>query len=220
MCLKFSVSSVLCLIAFACSGGVRTVGFNPPLSIAAGEMAGSDTGFGALGVDFNLDGRADLRLVYGNGGITAFFNSTNRLVIKGSVAAISFGTVISSNLPPDLSAYRWDGGRAVPTNSELRQFGQRKQMVLTTLTAPQLPGLPMQVAGGGTPITQPVLASGDVVGKEGVIAVEFDINGQAHYGYIAVDFRSTLGTGGKILGWAWETEPGVAITAIRIGSSQ
>ena len=174
---------------------------------------------GTLGVDFNLDGRMDVKLVYGSGGITMFFDSPTRVIVKGSVAAVPFGTVIASNLPPELSAYRWDVGTLVSTNSELRQFGERQKLVLTTLTAPQLPGSPMQVAGGGTPITQPVLASGDVVGKEGVIAVEFQINGQPHYGYIAIDFRTPMGTGGYIRGWAWETEPGVPITANRISSA-
>lgn len=204
---------------FSASASVRTIRFDPPLSIAAGEVEGSELGFGALGVDFNLDGRMDVRLVYGSGGITVFFDSTNRIVIKGSVAAVPFGTLIGSNLPPDLSAYRWDRGTPVSTSSELRQFGERQKLVLTTLTAPRLPGSPLQVAGGGTPITQPVLASGDVVRKEGVIAVEFHINGQPHYGYIAIDFRTALGTGGYIRGLAYESEPRLAITATRIGTS-
>lgn len=215
---KLFVSSLFFLVALNLSASVRTIQFDPPLSIAAGEVEGSELGLGTLSVDFNLDGRTDLQLVYGAGRITAYFDSTNRIVIKGSVAAVPFGTVIGSNLPPDLSTYRWDSGPVVSTNSELRQFGERQKVVLTTLTAPQLPGSPMQVAGGGTPITQPVLASGDVVQKEGVIAVEFQINGQPHYGYIAVDFRSALGTGGKIHGWAWETAPGTPITANRIGT--
>jgi hypothetical protein len=216
MLLKASICSMVCCLALNSIASVRTVEFTPPLLITAGEA--TEYGIGNLEIDFNLDGKADLRFVYGNGGITAFLDSTNRTIINGSVAAVPFGTVIGSNLPPVLNSYRWDSGSAVPTNSELKQFGQRQKIVLTTMAAPRLPGSPVQVAGGGGPITQPVLASGDVVQKEGAIAAEFRISGEVHYGYIAVDFRSALGTGGKVLGWAWETEPALPITANRIPS--
>ena len=51
-----------------------------------------------------------------------------------------------------------------------------------------------------------------------MIAVEFAINGEVHYGYIHFDFRSNGtslgGTAGLIYGWAYETEPGVPICAV------
>jgi hypothetical protein len=214
---KFALVLLFGCVAFKMQASVRTIQFNPPLSIAAGEVEGNDLGMGTSGIDFNLDGRMDVKLVHGAGGITMFFDSPARVAVKGSVAAVPFGTVIASNLPLQLGA-QWNVGTLVSTNSELRQFGERQKMVLTTLTAPQLPGSPVQVAGGGTPITQPVFASGDVVGKEGVMAVEFYINGQPHYGYIQFEFRNALGTGGYIRGLAYETEPSTPITAARIGN--
>jgi hypothetical protein len=59
------------------------------------------------------------------------------------------------------------------------------------------------------------VVSGDMAGKEGVIALEFYINGQIHYGYVHFDFRNVAGgisAGGVIYGWAYETEPGKPIT--------
>jgi hypothetical protein len=61
-------------------------------------------------------------------------------------------------------------------------------------------------------------ASGDVLNREGVMAIEINLGGQPHYGYIHFDFRSNTGgiiggAGGVIYGWAYETEPNVAIKA-------
>jgi hypothetical protein len=55
------------------------------------------------------------------------------------------------------------------------------------------------------------VVSGDVAGKEGVMALEFDVNGQPHYGYIHFDFHQ--GPDGIIYGFAYETEPGIPIKA-------
>jgi len=58
----------------------------------------------------------------------------------------------------------------------------------------------------GTPFV-----SGDVVGKNAVIALEFYVAGQPHYGYIHFNFDGFAG--GVIYGWSYETEPNVAIEA-------
>ena len=52
-----------------------------------------------------------------------------------------------------------------------------------------------------------------------MMALEFLINGQPHYGYIHFDFRPLTdaplsGAVGFIYGWAYETEPGVPIKAV------
>ena len=52
-----------------------------------------------------------------------------------------------------------------------------------------------------------------------MMALEFLINGQPHYGYIHFDFRPLTvaplsGAVGFIHGWAYETEPGVPIKAV------
>ena len=68
--------------------------------------------------------------------------------------------------------------------------------------------------------------SGDIVGKEGVMALKFFINGQPHFGYVHFDFRYVVnpalqggGFGGYIYGYAYETQPGVPITAERLSDS-
>jgi hypothetical protein len=117
--------------------------------------------------------------------------------------------VIGSELPPDLSAnrYQWSSGW---TNSyDLTQpYGDHQLSAIMANVMPAFIG------------AQPV-ASGDMVGKEGVIALEFSSNGQTHYGYIHFDFRAPrrlenrplAGTVGVIYGWALETEPDVPIEA-------
>lgn len=69
-------------------------------------------------------------------------------------------------------------------------------------------------------IGMPLVVVGDPPDKEGVIAVEFLIGTNKHYGYIHFDFRKELGwyngCGGYILGWAYETEPDKPINAAPI----
>jgi hypothetical protein len=200
------------------SAAVRIVHFIPPLNVAAGDR-GPKLADGKLALDLNSDGISELQILGSAGGLTTFFDAPTRIITTNTVGAVPFGTLIGSNLPPELIAFKWDAGQLVPTNSELRQFGGQQKAILSTMMAPRPPGTPpIQIATGGS-VSQPTTSAGNMVGKEGVIGVEFIFNGQVHYGYVQFDFRGALGTGGKIFALAYETEPGKSITAVRIGGT-
>lgn len=167
--------------------------------------------FETLDIDFNQDGVVDLRLLSGAGGMTVYLNGTNRIVIKANlvsgstttnysgVGGLPPGTVIGSALNPNLGNYNWWTG--FTNHYDLTQpYGSHEATA-------------MIVGYGNQPI-------GDWGSKEGMIAVEFRISGQVHFGYVHFDFRPervwTDGSGGYIYGWAYEDVPGVPIVAERI----
>lgn len=212
---------LICLISwltFDTSASVVVTTFDPPLPISAYADAPQ-----LLSVDFNVDGRMDINFAFGDGGIEAYFNYPAQIVVQngspansggqpvpGSLGALPLGTVIGSNLVSslDVSNYAWFAGW---TNTyDLTQlYGNRENEV-------------MIVVNDGI-VGDPPVAGGDVVGKEGAIAVQFYINGQPHFGYIHFDFRPQhggypAGTAGYIYGWAYETQPNTPIVANSIGT--
>ena len=165
-------------------------------------------------IDLNQDGVVDLRLVSSGGGgggsVTAFRDWPTRLVTKANaipsgatnysgVGGLPPGVVLGSKLASNLGEYVWWTGFTNSYDLTI-QYGNHEGTLLLT-------GI------GGI--------MGDVVGKEGVIGVEFLVGESLHYGYIHFDFRVARGyegAGGYLYGWAYETTPGLAITADRLRS--
>ena len=231
----FSLAGVL--LALNASAGVQVTRFDPPLTInALGAVTASNQLFNVLPLDFSLDGSPDLNLAYGAdssfglGGIEIFMNAPGRIIVKKSlanVAALPLGTIIGARLSLPAGYQWWEG---YTNREELTQPLGNHELGAVTIpgAVSTLPvvgsGLGM-IGPGGTlmplPPAQPqLIIEGDVVGKAGVMAVEFYLNGQPHYGYIQFDFRANGsnfgGAGGEIYGWAYETEPGVPILAAPI----
>ena len=218
--------TMLACLAFNAAASVQVTKFNPPLAISAfAEVTASNRLFNVLPLDFNLDGTVDFNMAYGAdsfglAGIEIFFNAPARMVVKQppEVAALPLGTTIgaSLNLP---APYQWSAGYTGQDELTLPLGNHELEVVYVPNVIPQGASTGSSIIGPGQPPQYP-LVEGDVVGKEGVMAVEFYINGQPHYGYIQFDFRSNgtlyAGTGGVIYGWAYETEPGLPIVAASI----
>ena len=218
--------TVLVCLAFNAPASVQVTKFNPPLMISAfAEVTSSNHLFNVLPLDFNLDGTVDFNLAYGAdsfglAGIEVFFNAPARMVVKQppEVAALPLGTTIGPNLILP-GTYQWSAGYTDQEGVTLPLGNHELEVVFVPNAIPAGASTGVSIIGPGQPPQYP-LVEGDVVGKEGVMAVEFYIHGQPHYGYIQFDFKSngTLfgGTGGVIYGWAYETEPGVPIVAAPI----
>ena len=153
----------------------------------------------------------------GSGFLGAYFDWPTRVVQRRApilpgelrrdyqgMAALPFGTVIGAELigQVDWSTHFWWPG-FTNTYDLTVQYGNHEAGVIVVVWC----------AAG-------ICASGEALAKEAVLAVEFYVEGQPHYGYIHFDFRLErgwlLGAGGYIYGWAYETAPGVPITAERI----
>lgn len=180
----------------------------------------------ALPIDFNQDGKIDIQLVYGQGSLSAYFPATNRVAVRisgNTVGSLPLNTVIGSHFPPELNAFRWDNGLTVPASiPELCRYGDKRKTIISTLMAPRVPGQGVfSTAQSNNPVEpSSSLGSGDVIGKNGVIAVEFQIDGNVHYGYLHVDFRPDAAINGIILGFAYETTANAPITAAPLDAAQ
>ena len=209
-------------LAFNAPASVVVTKFDPPLAVSASADAPDNLPFNVISVDFNLDGESDFVLGYGQGAINCYFNATNQIFIKiaadpggytnvlGPIAAVPLGSTIGSNVVSSLDAsnYCWFAG--IANNDDLTQSYSNHE------------DLGMIVVNDGI-VGDPPIASGDMVGKEGAMAVQFYINGQPHFGYIHFDFRPQhggypAGTAGYIYGWAYETQPNTSIVANSIGT--
>lgn len=167
-----------------------------------------------LDLDMDQDGVVDLRLYSsgggGGGGVTMYLDWPARLVVRTNgvagttnidyrgLAALPFGTVVEAALSPSLGNCTWWTGF---TNQYdlTQQYGDHEVGV----SAPSLD------------------SPGNVGGKEAILAVEFRIGEQTHYGYIHFDFRVGRGYGGfggYIYGWAYESTANSPIMAERLRS--
>ena len=226
------------LLALNAIAAVQVVGFDPPLSL----NAFSEPPFGAalanvLAVDFNVDGDVDYRLAYAYGFMEAYFNSPTHFgrrglpsgepFVGGPVAAVPLGSIIGSNIVSSVPTNYYGWSEGYTNRYDLTQpLGDHEAGVIVAGLIPVVPGPIISISADGTNGTMvtnyyyggPVV-SGDIVGQEAVMALEFLINGQPHYGYIHFDFRPLTdaplsGSGGFIYGWAYETEPGAPIKAV------
>jgi hypothetical protein len=167
----------------------------------------------------------DFRLLHGFGGIEAYFNGPTRIakrVLAGNlinlnepVAAVPLNSRIGANLvSPGTNTFAWSPGY-VNVDDLTQPLGDHAATVFSAnIAIPLQPGTIIDFSTNGTFTTNyysGALTLGEVPGREGVMAVEFYLGGQPHYGYIHFDFRG--GAGGVIYGWAYETEPNVAIKA-------
>jgi hypothetical protein len=211
---------ILGCLAIKASASVQVTRLDPLRTINPFYQREDPAESDPVAVDFNNDGQVDFRILYGYAGIEVYFNTPTRIVIHrdfyswttniyGSIGPLPLGTVIGSNLVSsvDTNVYIWSSG---DTNrfgdDETFAYGNHQSVAVYVLD-PGVIGMPL-VVGGNPP------------DKEGVLAVEFLIGTNKHYGYIHFDFRKEIGfyqgCGGYILGWAYETEPDKPIIAAPI----
>jgi hypothetical protein len=206
----------LCLLLPQIQASVVVTKLDPPLAVGVPWYGNWNTAFQEM--SFGSDEGTNLLLTWSGAEMDLAFNAPSQVFILrdgdppgrtnvyGGLAALPLGTVIGSNVvsTADISNDAWIGGSVTDVpNSNVRY--DSVGMVVTDET-----------------IGDPISVIGDVVGKEGIMAVEIYANGEAHYGYVHFDFRSEngwvpgTGFGGYILGWAYESEPGQPITAAPI----
>lgn len=195
---------------------IQSTRLAPPFSVNSFYQFEDSAAPDPLCIDFDHDGQVDLRIVYFFGGIDVYFDSPTRIVIaqqfypwttnvSGSTGALPFGTLIGTHLIStiDTNIYIWHWGSTNGFDDETRAFGDHRSVGVYVID-PATIGMPLVVGG-------------DPADKEGVLAVEFLIGPDRHYGYIHFDFRKEAGwykgSGGYILGWAYETEPNKPIAA-------
>jgi hypothetical protein len=218
MKLLFAILSIFVFAVGELRATVQITRLNSPLSINSFYQFEDPEAPDPLCIDFNHDGKVDLRIAYFFGGIDVYFDNPTRIVIAqhfypwttnvtGSTGALPFGAVIGTNLVSnvDTNVYIWHWGTTNSSN-ETREFGDHRSVGVYVLDP--------------ATIGMPLIVGGDPADKEGVLAVEFLIGTNRHYGYIHFDFRKEIGwykgSGGYILGWAYETEPNKAILALPI----
>ena len=214
------IATLGCLLASSSRAEVHVARFDPPLSVSAFSAPLPGLAWNTTAFDFDLDGQTDFRLTYGEGMMTAYFNSPTRFASKvhhpvligahDMVGAVPLGWVIGSNIISSgltADSYTWSAGDT-NTDNLPELLGDHQEGVIFAQLA---------IASQVGPITPnrviiPSFPTGDVTGQEGVMALEFYIGSERHYGYIHFNFKT--GTGGVIYGWAYETEPDVPIQAM------
>jgi hypothetical protein len=249
---RWILAGLIGCLAWSATAAVQTVRFDPPLVINSFSEESSDGILPSIfGVDFNTDGDADFRLLYGFGGIEAYFNNPTRVgckagqsgtpLIGGSVAAVPLCSIIGGDIVSSVTTNRYVWAPGYTNRDDLTQpLGDHEASVLSAywigFTVPGTIGGGISIIGNTIvtnytpPPPQPVV-TGDIAGKEGVMALEFNVNGQPRYGYIHFDFRPETTTPianaadvtgvfckavGVIYGWAYETEPGMPIEAVSL----
>jgi hypothetical protein len=221
---------------------VQVTQFDPPLRISAWAAVPDNQLFNIVAADFNADGEPDFRLASGLAGIEAYFHSPTRFARRvpqlipgvsqadvpiildgGPVAAVPLNSRIGTNiLSPGMNSFEWTPGYTNLYDLTQPLGDHEASVILASFLVPTQPGPIVIFSTNGTLVTNnpslAIPASGDVLNREGVMAIEINFGGQPHYGYIHFDFRSNTGgiiggAGGVIYGWAYETEPNVAIKA-------
>ena len=240
------IAAIIAWATPSAQAAVQVTQFDPALRISAwaDPPTNSDL-YNVLAADFNADGQADFRLAYEMGAMEAFFNAPTRFATRvsppilgggthfilagGLVAAVPLNSRIGTNIvSPGTNTFAWSTGFTNRYDLTQPLGDHEATVILANLVAPTLPGPIINFSSNGILVTNIYVfptVTGDVVNREGVMAVEFNLNGELHYGYIHFDFRSAAagnfgGTGGVIYGWAYETEPNVAIKAKPLSTSR
>jgi hypothetical protein len=219
----------LAFLTVGAQAAVQVTRFDPPLQISAYAEPTGDSFFYDLAADLDANDVVDFRLVYGYGSMSAFFNSTTRFAQRvsqsnveakwGPVAGVPLGSTIGSNILSSVATnfYAWSSGYSNKFDDLTAPLGDYQATVvnanLVTYNVVPEPIVTISTNGFTTNFIyfQPTI-SGDVAFKDAVMALEFYIDGQRHYGYIHFNFSE--GASGVIYGWAYETEPNVPIQAV------
>jgi hypothetical protein len=234
------LAGLLGCLTWSASAAVQVTRFDPPLQISPFSEVPEGLLLNVLGADLDSDGNVDFRLTYGWGGIGAYLNAPVRFGQRvpgpdaigrgGPVGAVPLNSVIGTNIVSALATnfYAWSPGGT--NRDDLTQaFGDHEATIVLANLAVVSHNAPF---GGSVPFTNgtfifptnvifltniypPIvslpIAGGDVVDKDAVMALEFYINGQPHYGYM--HFSLDVFGEGVIYGWSYETEANVAIQA-------
>jgi len=218
---------IACL-TFGAQAALQVTRFDPPLQISAYAEPTGDSFFDVLAVDLDANDTVDFRLVYAYGEMSAFFNVPTRFAQRvsepniegkwGPLAGVPLGTTIGPSIVSSVATnfYAWSSGYSNKFDDLTAGLGDNQTTVLIAnlVTYGMVPGpiVTIDTNGFSTNIIYPHPAiSGDVAFKDAVMALEFSIDGQLHYGYIHFNFSG--GASGVIYGWAYETEPNVPIEA-------
>ncbi len=222
-----------CLLASNAQAEVHIARFDPPLSLDAFSDPAPGLDWNTSAFDFDLDGRADFRLTYGGGTMAAFFNTPTCYAVQmpppsaivfpiddpiGPVGSVPLGSMIGSNIVSSAGTnfYAWSQGLTnILEFPELLGDHMEVLMYGPQLSHGPVPLEPITFSNGvsaANSLRPKPYVTGDVVGQEGVIALQFYIGSERHYGYIHFNFKA--GSKGVIYGWAYETEPDVSIQAM------
>jgi hypothetical protein len=227
------VATLGCLLASNAQAEVHIARFDPPLSLGAFSDPAPGLDWNTTAFDFDLDGLADFRLTYGGGTMAAFFNTPTCYAVQmpppnaiifpiddpiGPVGSVPLGSMIGSNIVSSIGTnfYAWSLGLTnILDFPEL--LGDHEEVLMYVPQISHGPVLlePATFSNGvlaANKLGPKPFVTGDVVGQEGVIALQFYIGSERHYGYIHFNFKA--GSKGAIYGWAYETEPDVPITAM------
>jgi len=216
---------------FGAHAAVQVTRFDPPVQISAYTDPAGDSVVNVFAADLDANGVVDFNLGYGLGYMGAYFNAPVRFGARvtqpnaeggfGPVAGVALGAIIGSNIvsPDALNFYGWSSGY---TNRDdlTRPLGDHESTVIIANLVAYNQGEPIVTIttnGFVTNIVSPFpVVTGDVVGKNAAVALEFYIDGQPHYGYIHFNFNA--GAGGVIYGWAYETESNTPIRAVSLAA--
>lgn len=228
------LAGLMACVACGARAAVQVTRFDPPLQISAYADSAGATYVNIFGADLDANGDVDFRMGYGLGGIDAFFNAPLRFAQHVSplnvvqregapVGGVPLGSLIGTNIVSSdaTNIYVWSPGYT--NDYDLTQpFGDHEAPVISAnlVVTYNVPGPVVSISHDGVLVTnvlypqpQPIV-SGDIAGKDAVIALEFYANGQRHYGYIHCNFIS--GAIGSIYGWAYETHADTAIEAVSL----
>lgn len=174
-----------------------------PLLLRPGD---SDIAFIPIEIDFNSDGTNDVTLLPHPSGINVYTRLPSRILIRsapppnigGRVASVPLNFTLGSDI--FLDGHRWwEGGPLASPEDQVygdRTFGLSIVINLSSQKS--------------------IVQLCDFLSQNAVIGVAFSIGPNIHYGYVHLDFRPEHqvwvdGGGGYIYGWAYETQPGVAL---------
>jgi hypothetical protein len=219
------LAGLMACLAFSAPAAVQVTRFDPPVQISAYAEPSGDSFFCVLAADLDANDQVDFRLEYAYGDMSAFFNAPVRFGQRvaqpgvegrfGPLAGVPLGSIIGTNIVSSVATnfYAWCSGYT--NRDDLTQtLGDHQASVITTGVSYPFPGPIVTISTNGFTTNffypQPTV-SGDAAYKDAVMALEFYIDGQRHYGYIHFNFND--GAAGVIYGWAYETEPNTPIVA-------
>ncbi|MES2437983.1 MAG: PEP-CTERM sorting domain-containing protein [Verrucomicrobiota bacterium] len=167
-----------------------------PLLAAAGQH---DLTFELQDVDFNGDGIPEFQVLSTPGSVELFISAPTRIFIVSSPPPNLGGLV--ANLDENVTVggetgnplYRWYGG-GTHTIQDLYPNILEKRVSLA-ITGSEGSGRESYFQG-----------------LSGYFAVEFELAGGTHHGWVRMSGSEEYGVGGLITEWAYETLPGVPIT--------